>query len=52
MLKTINDYKAEIERVEVALSKTTSRKLINDYTKYLSRLKRDVRDYYKFKEAK
>ena len=52
MLKTINDYKAEIKRIELALNKTTSQHLINDYTKYLARLKREVADYYKFNGGK
>lgn len=35
----------EIERVEDALRKTTSRKLRSDYGKHLKRLYRDLRDY-------
>ena len=35
----------EIERVEQALSKTNSRKLRNDYTKYLRKMRREL-DFY------
>ena len=36
---------AEIQRVETALKKTASRKLKNDYGKYLKRLYKDLRYY-------
>ena len=36
---------AEIERVETALNKTDSRKLRNDYTKYLRKLRRELAYY-------
>lgn len=35
----------EINRVETALQKTTSRKLKHDYGKYLKRLYKDLRYY-------
>lgn len=35
----------EIERVEEALNKTDSRKLRNDYTKHLRKLRREL-DFY------
>ena len=38
---------AEINRVETALQKTTSRKLRHDYGKHLKRLYRDLRYYDK-----
>lgn len=49
MLKTLNDYEKEIKRVEIALTKTTSQKLINDYTKYRAKLLKEVRDYKRYK---
>lgn len=36
---------SEIQRVETALKKTTSRKLRSDYGKYLKRLYKDLRYY-------
>ena len=35
----------EIERVEEALNKTDSRKLRNDYTKYLRKLRKELSFY-------
>ena len=35
----------EIQRIEAALRKTTSRKLKSDYGKYLKRLYRDLKYY-------
>lgn len=39
---------AEIERVEIALRKTKSEKLKRDYTKYLLKLKRELKEYKEF----
>ena len=36
---------SEIQRIEAALRKTTSRKLKSDYGKYLKRLYRDLKYY-------
>jgi len=41
------DLVNEIQRVETALRKTTSRKLKSDYGKYLKRLYRDLKYYDK-----
>lgn len=38
----------EIARVKKALAKTTSKKLTRDYSKYLTRLEREARDYDMF----
>ena len=40
-----SELQAEINRVETALRKTTSRKLQKDYGKYLKRLYKDLRYY-------
>ena len=40
-----SELQAEINRVETALRKTTSRKLQSDYGKYLKRLYKDLRYY-------
>lgn len=39
---------AEIERVQAALEKTTSRKLTRDYNKHLKRMRRELADYDRF----
>lgn len=39
------ELKAEIERVKVALQKTTSWKLKHDYGKHLKRMQNDLRYY-------
>lgn len=38
----------EIARVKKALAKTHSKKLTNDYSKYLRKLEREARDYDAF----
>lgn len=43
MLITITDYHNEIDRIQTALNATTSPKQRKDYTKYLARLKRELR---------
>lgn len=39
----MNDILAEIERVKTALAKTNSQKLKNDYTKYLRKLQKKIK---------
>ena len=41
--RTQEELMQEIERVEKALNKTNSEHLKNDYTKYLKRLKRQLK---------
>ena len=43
MLITVTDYNNEINRVQVALDKTTSTKQRHEYSKYLARLKKELR---------
>lgn len=43
LLKTLSDYKTEIERVEKAIERTDSEHLKRDYGKYLKRLKKELR---------
>ena len=43
LLKTLSDYKAEIERVEAAIETTESEYLKRDYRKYLKRLKKEMK---------
>ena len=43
ILKTVNDYMQEIDRVEAAMEKTDSDHLRRDYEKYLKRLKKQMR---------
>ncbi len=42
MLITVTDYTNEINRVQLALDKSTSPKQRRDYGKYLNRLKREL----------
>lgn len=42
MLITVTDYNNEINRVQIALDKTSSPKQRRDYGKYLNRLKREL----------
>lgn len=49
MLKTLADYQSEIERVQAALKKTSSKHMRHDYGRYLKRLLREVHDYKRFK---
>ena len=42
MLKTVDDYKNEFQRIQQALKQTDSGKLRRDYTKYLARLSREL----------
>lgn len=43
---------AEIRRIEAALDKTSSPYLKRDYGRYLAKLKRELRDYDRFKKAR
>lgn len=43
LLKTLSEYKQEIDRVEAAIEKTDSKHLRRDYSKYLQRLKRQMK---------
>lgn len=52
MLITVTDYNNEINRVQVALDKTTSPKQRHDYSKYLARLKKELRSISRFEELK
>lgn len=47
LLKTLSDYKKEIERVKTAIDSTESEYLRRDYCKYLKRLYREVKQYRK-----
>ena len=52
MIKTLADYRNEIERVQNALKNTNSAYLKRDYQKYLKRLKREVIEYMRLTEGK
>ena len=41
-MKTLNEIKREIARVQAALAKTQSNHLKRDYTKYLKRLHQEM----------
>lgn len=43
MLKTLSEYEKEIARVEKAIERTQSEHLKRDYTKYLRRLKGELK---------
>ena len=47
-----NEIEAEIERLEVAIVKTKSEKLRTDYRKAVRRMKKELRDYDKYRAGK
>ena len=47
----IEELEQEIARVKIAINKTSSYKLKNDLGKYLKRLSKEKKDYYRFQNG-